>query len=400
MATSYINGVITIDQLATDREVYSIDDAIHKLNAAADFTKFLKSPEMKKKQIKINSLKREWFEDDLMVRVYTTGTGGWSSPTLTVTESSSLVGLLREGDILMNESDHTQKAVVVSTSGQAITVSDYGTTSFAPADGAKVKRISNVAKDASEPGSARSRVTDLVYNYAQMFETTTDMGLTDIMLDTAGGDEKARVRHNAGEEHLLDLEMALLFGVKYADTTNKRWYTEGLLTTIANSGVNWDLSSESSNAGKLSQDRIIELIEKAFTIPSASGTKLAWASPAVISILDKLVFSKVRLQNEEMFGVKWKRLSSSNGDLLVRKHPLLTNTDTTKTDLSGMMFIIDPDYVKPFTVKGFDDSYFVGEYKSMKTGYRGVADFYFSWMGLQTINPQRHMILSGVDGYV
>jgi len=399
MAT-YIDGSITIDQLAQDREVYSIDDVIHKINAAAQLTAFLKSPEMKKKQIKINSIKREWYEDDLMVRVYTTGTGGWSDPVLTVTEAQAIVDLLRTGDILMNESDHSQKALVISFTAKAITVSDYGTTSFAPADGDKVKRISNVVADASTPGEARSRVVDLVYNYAQMFETTTNMGLTDLMLDTIGGDEKARVRHNAGEEHLLDLEMANLFGVKFADTTNKRWYTEGIITSIAGSGVNWDLQSEATNKGKLSKDRVIELVEKAFTIDSPKGEKLMFASPTIMSILDKLVFASVQLDNVEKFGVKWKRLSSSNGDLLVRKHPLFTNSDTSKINLSGMALIMDPDYVKPFTVGGFDDSYFIGEIEGMKDGYRGLKDVFFSWMGIQTINPQRHMLLTGVNGYV
>ena len=255
-----------------------------------------------------------------------------------------------------------------------------------------------------------SQELDNDYGYTQIFKTACEMSNTARATQYRGyADEWQRIWNLKLREHKIDIERAMLFGMKGSQSGIQ--YSDGIVGhIIKNGGTPSDGSIGAYSEGspylatyassELTYDGLLSAFEVMFD-PARGGSlaKLCLASLPVVSHFNKLSgfmnnsLSGTQNYNFERaqgsFGHNVMRIETVHGDVSIVKEPLFRN------NASGHMCFVDLDHVsyRPLVGNGINRD------TSIQTNVQGAdedlrKDMILTEAGLEVSIPESHALIN------
>tara|TARA_R100001082_G_scaffold108576_3_gene84021 strand:- start:3360 stop:4700 length:1341 start_codon:yes stop_codon:yes gene_type:complete len=303
--------------------------------------------------------------------------------------------------VSQNSSDTTiQVKTIAASSGSTTTLDDNG----------ECVVIGTSYEQGSGSPDVWSQELDNDYGYTQIFKTACEMSNTARATQYRGyADEWQRLWNLKLREHKIDIERAMLFGMRGSQGGIQ--YTEGIVGhIIKNGGTPSDGSIGSYSEGapylatyatsELTYDGLLSAFEVMYD-PARGGSsaKLCLASLPVVSHFNKLSgfvdqsFSGEGRYNFERsqgsFGHKVMKIETVHGDCSIVKEPLFRN------NASGHMCFVDLDNVsyRPLVGNG------VNRDTSIQTNVQAAdedlrKDMILTEAGLEVSLPESHALIN------
>jgi hypothetical protein len=347
---------------------------------------------MRARKVPVNSTEFIWYDQGAPTW-YTQVSGGINdtATTLTVDDGS----FFRAKDIIKNTATG-EVCYVSAVSGNDLTIvrgygydSDTGTGTEATAmsDDDYILRLSNAMEENSNAPDSYVTQPSKFFNYVQTIRTPFDSSMdNEIEGKRAGQPPRIRLRRQKSIEHRIDLEKTGLWGERYEDISNQRKMTGGVEQFITTNS--YDVSS--TNGGILTEAELEKITETAFKYKSPTGgTKLALTSYGVAGIINQFAAGRIETTSgEETYGLRLKKLTTFNGDLILAPTRLFEN------DYSQTMMILDMENIeyRPF---GKMDT-------KLRTNIQdndvdGWKDEYMTKFGIRVRNEETHTLVTGIE---
>ena len=295
------------------------------------------------------------------------------------------------------------------------TIAQASSAALTVPDDAKCTVIGTSFEEGSGAPDVWSQKLDNDYGYTQIFKTACEMTNTSRATVYRGyADEWQRIWNLKLREHKVDIERAMLFGMR--GSTNSINYTDGVVGhIIANSQAQLADEAQVSytedkgylktiTAGNWSYDSLLSDFEVIFD-PARGGTasKLGLASLPVISHFNKLggfMDSTVKVGTDAnafgynferstgSFGHKIMKIETIHGDLSLVKEPLFRGNS------AGFLAMIDLDHVsyRPLVGNGLNrDTHITTNVQQADEDLR--KDMILTEAGLEVSLPETHALL-------
>ena len=257
-----------------------------------------------------------------------------------------------------------------------------------------------------------SQELDNDYGYTQIFKTACEMSNTARATVYRGyADEWARLWNLKLREHKVDIERALLFGMRGSQGGIQ--YTEGVIGHILKNGTNSDGTIGDYSEGvpylgsyltsEMTYDGLLSAFEVMYDpARGGSSSKLCLASLPVISHFNKISgFGELSMSGETRynfesskgsFGHKIMKIETVHGDCSLVKEPLFRN------NASGHMCFVDLDHVsyRPLVGNGVNrDTSITTNVQQADEDLR--KDMILTEAGLEVSLPETHALIN-VEG--
>ena len=255
-----------------------------------------------------------------------------------------------------------------------------------------------------------SQKLDNDYGYTKIFKTACEMSNTARATVYRGyADEWARLWNLKLREHKVDIERAMLFGMRGAQ--NGIYYSDGIVGHILKNGTATDGSIGSYSEGvpylgtfaasELTYDGLLGAFEVMFDpARGGSSSKLCLASLPVVSHFNKLsgfmensLVANETIYNFEAskgtFGHKVMKIETVHGDCSIVKEPLFRN------NASGHMCFVDLDHVsyRPLVGNGVNrDTSITTNVQQADEDLR--KDMILTEAGLEISLPETHALIN------
>lgn len=283
-----------------------------------------------------------WLEDVLLPKVVTVLTGCDASQTGTLVFASGDGNKVASNDLIKVPSTGEIFLVSSVSTDTPTIVRGFGTTAGAAIPAGEVMLIIGNANAENETiRTLKSTQTVKKTNYCQIFRTP--FGFSRTLRDSKlyGGDTKAYQSRKKGIEHRVEIERQFLFGEPKEQTNadSGRWATGGL--------DYWIRTNRFNGNGGLNFSALEDSMQTVMRYGNQK-MRLGLASPAFISKVDLLAESRLFFQTStEAYGVKINKITTSHGDLMLVKHPLLQEI----APYNAWCFMLDMDKImeRPFT---------------------------------------------------
>ena len=304
--------------------------------------------------------------------------------------------------VTQNSADTSiQVTTIAATAGAATTTLD---------DNADCVVIGTAFAEGSGAPDVWSQELDNDYGYTQIFKTPCKMSNTARATVYRGyADEWARLWNLKLREHKVDIERAMLFGMRGSQGGTQ--YTEGIVGHILQNGTNTGAGALAAYAedtpylgGWATSEMTYDALLGAFEVmydPARGGSsnKLCLASLPVISHFNKLggfvdqSFSGEGRYNfaksEGSFGHKIMKIETVHGDCTIVKEPLFRNNS------SGIMAFVDLDHVsyRPLVGNGVNrDTSITTNVQQADEDLR--KDMILTEAGLEVSLPETHAVIN------
>ena len=254
-----------------------------------------------------------------------------------------------------------------------------------------------------------SQELDNDYGYTQIFKTACEMTNTARATVYRGyADEWARLWNLKLREHKVDIERALLFGMRGSQGGIQ--YTEGVVGHILKNGTNSDGSIGTYSEGvpylgsyltsEMTYDGLLSAFEVMYDpARGGSSSKLCLASLPVISHFNKINgFGELSMGGETRynfesskgsFGHKVMKIETVHGDCTLVKEPLF------RANASGHMCFVDLDHVsyRPLVGNGVNrDTSITTNVQQADEDLR--KDMILTEAGLEVSLPETHALIN------
>jgi len=178
-------------------------------------------------------------------------------------------------------------------------------------------------------------------NYCQIFKMQVEQSTFQKMADKEVNWSFSDQEEIAVADMRLGMERSFLFGIK-ANITDSVKHSEVRLT-----GGIWNQAGDDFyyTDGQLTEEKLIDLCNKAFQSSSGSGKKFLFAGTDFVDAVSKIMPQKVRLASETYtrFGLQFHEIVSNFGSLFLIYSPVF--------DLCGHKgdaLVVDPDLVTKY----------------------------------------------------
>lgn len=301
-----------------------------------------------------------WWEESLGgVRVQVNYATGFSTTDTTLTIAASGLRLVG-GDVLMVEktedATYTNELVLVSsvTSDTVIVVKrGAANTTAAPIlDTVYLTRVGSAYEEGSAAPTISLRNPTKKYNYTQIFKTTVGITRTANKTKARTGDAWKNDKKRKAFEHSEGIEMAMLFGKRYEDTsgTKPKRYMGGVRQFIS---TNVTLFTTTPT-----EDTFLDAVYQVFNYSTggAGDQRIVLAGNGFLNSLNKLArnSSSTRVNFDgviKTYGMTLQRWVLPQGELGVKTHPLMNLHGRFKNSA----FILDPTGL---IYRPLDDTFF------------------------------------------
>ena len=302
-----------------------------------------------------------------------------------------------------NAADTTiQVTTIAATAGAATTTLD---------DEGDAVVIGTSFEQGSGAPDVWSQELDNDYGYTQIFKTACEMSNTARATVYRGyADEWARLWNLKLREHKVDIERAMLFGMRGSQGGIQ--YTEGIVGHVLQNGTNTGGGSLAAYAedkpylggwatSEMTYDNLLGAFEVMYD-PARGGSsnKLCLASLPVISHFNKIsgfaegsiTASKTQYNFEKStgsFGHKIMKIETVHGDCSLVKEPLFRNNS------SGLMAFVDLDHVsyRPLVGNGVNrDTSITTNVQQADEDLR--KDMILTEAGLEISLPETHAVIN------
>ena len=312
-----------------------------------------------------------WFDKDLPT-LRAAITGQWDNAAMTTTYSDDVaaagtvyiqMSLLDAQQFkvghLVELRDATElyalkKMVCLVTAVTLAAASSYLTLKALEADPATSSGVFDVAyiigtayEEGSDTPAAVSYNPNQYYNYTQIFRTSLQATRTAKKTRLRTGDYMAEAKREALELHSIELERALLFGVRYA-TTGTLGYplrtTMGIMRFISTNSFNFAVETSKTSWATSGEAWLDEKLEQTFRY--GSNQKLALCGSGALLGINKLVKAKGTFQFTEKtmgYGIQVVQWTTPFGVINIKTHPLFNQEAT----LANTMLVLEPKNIIP-----------------------------------------------------
>ena len=362
--------------------------------------------------------------------------GGITSLTVDTTDGASVDYLIKGMVLSFQQSSNvdgsSDKNAIVTATGRIESVSHGASSSTISVktiqasagnsntttldDNSKVTVIGTGFGEGSGAPDVFSQKLDDDFGYTQIFKTACEMSNTALATIYRGyADEWARIWNLKLREHKIDIERAMLFGMKGSQGGVQ--YTDGIAGSIIKSGTaniidNGDQLSynekksylKSYSQAEMTYDELLQDFEVIFD-PARDGasSKLALASLPVMSHFNKLgdggfvdasiggsgLANRYNFdKGEGAFGHKVLKVDTIHGDMTMVKEPLF------RANYSGYLCLIDLDHVayRPLVGNGYNrDTSITTNVQQADEDLR--KDLILTEAGLEVSLPETHALL-------
>lgn len=240
--------------------------------------------------------------------------------------------------------------------------------------------IGNANEENAVSRNILATLTTKVTNYCQIFRTPLGFSRTLKDTDLYGGKYYAQQMKKKGIEHRVEMERQFLFGEPYeqVNTDGGRWQTGGIDHFIQSNRT--DMNKSVTYAG------LEDALQQVFRYGNQKS-RLGIAAPSFISKVDLLAEARLFHQTTtEQYGVRLTKVTSSHGDLLLVKHPILQSTP----GYNERVFILDMDAIAERPFKGADTKL---RMNIQAPDVDGEKHEYLTQIGLEVRNELKHMVL-------
>lgn len=239
-------------------------------------------------------------------------------------------------------------------------------------------------------------------NYTQIFRTPLELTRTTRRTRLRTGDAYQEAKREALELHSIEMEKALIWGVKSSNTgdNNKpERTTNGLLKFItANASQNVDDYTDNSDFdGKTwlqgGEDWLDEQLEKIFRYGNTE--KLALVGSGAMLAINRLAKVTGQIQLEPMtteYGIQVTNWLTPFGSIYLKLHPLFSYEQTNRNS----MLILEPQKLK---WRFIDDTFFVEDPEDRRNrnhSLDGTQEEFITEGGLEVHHPLAFGYLNGV----
>lgn len=341
---------------------------------------------------KATNRKVEWIEKEMLPPRWDQVNGAATTGETSVTVDNG--GYFTAGDIV-RVVPTGELLFVSSVSSNTLTV----TRSFGDSDGTAAATISdnsdllilgNAIAEGAAVGTPKSHQEVYKYNFTQIFRTEFGATGTEAVTLNYTGNDRLRMAKEAAIEHAVDIERVFLFGERNEDT--------GTTASPRRSagGLEYFLTSNLKDAsGTLTEPEIEDWVQDLFQQTGGSSKRLLLASPKTCSVIDQLAAGRLQtVPKEDTFGVAIKNWTTAHGDLMIVKHPLLTN-GAGGTGYAGYNFAIEPSRLKYVYMDGRDTKLLKDR---QAPGDDKFVDEYLTECSFEIHNDPYHGVLYGVTG--
>ena len=331
--------------------------------------------------------------------------------------TSSEADELAQATVRIESVTHNSASTTLSVKTIQASTGDSSTT--AVDDNALVTVIGTGFSEGSGAPDVFSQKLDDGFGYTQIFKTACEMSNTALATIYRGyADEWARIWNLKLREHKIDIERAMLFGMKGSQGGVQ--YTDGIAGSIVKNAAvavggsqvtegNASLSYsekksfiKSYTAAQLTYDALLSDFEVIFD-PARGGasSKLALASLPVMSQFNKLgadgfvdsstasTQAQYNLEKAQgTFGHKVLKVDTIHGDMTLVKEPLF------RANYSGYMCLVDLDHVayRPLVGNGYNrDTSITTNVQQADEDLR--KDLILTEAGLEVSLPETHALL-------
>lgn len=196
-----------------------------------------------------------------------------------------------------NDATHTNQLYVVSISTDALTVRSYSQDLGVAAidDGAIIRRIAPAMVEASSGTDAQQTEPTVYTQYAQSFEHYFSVSRLQDKNRQYTHPERARLREEARQKHVVDKEYAMFLQKKIKDTTTTgkpRYQQAGLISQISSNVLTYGAS--------LSDTELYDFMTLVHNPAYSAGAKrLVFASGDLMASINKLASPAIRISTKE-----------------------------------------------------------------------------------------------------
>jgi len=341
----------------------------------------------------------DWLIKGMVIQFAQNVNAGGGADTEAITQATG-----RIESVTHNSADTTiQVRTIAASSGSTTTLDDDG----------ECVVIGTSYEQGSGAPDVWSQELDNDYGYTQIFKTACEMSNTARATVYRGyADEWARLWNLKLREHKVDIERAMLFGMR--GSQNGIQYTEGIVGhIIKNGGTPSDGTIGSYSEGspylatyatsELTYDGLLSAFEVMYD-PARGGSdnKLVLCSLPVISHFNKIAgFGELSMSGETRynfesskgaFGHKVMKIETVHGNCSLVKEPLFRN------NASGHMAFVDLDHVsyRPLNGNGVNrDTSITTNVQQADEDLR--KDMILTEAGLEVSLPETHALIN-VEG--
>jgi len=329
-----------------------------------------------KKKVKTDPEYSWWAEPNNLVRLTVNGALSSSDTTVTVDSAdptATTLGVaygtathLKAGDHLLVEPsadnatfNHEVVEVTSVLSDTQFTISRgaQGTTAASISNDGSLLLIGSAYGEGTSAPSAVSRNPVKYNNYTQIFKDTYELTKTADATMARTGDPWSNDKKRKSFDHARAIEMAFLFGRKNegTDANGKPKRTmDGLRPTVGNVTVFSVATTIASfeNAVAPAFD---------FDLGGGDDTRVAFAGNTALLEMGKVIQAATGVTIEkgpiiEMWGMKFREWITSNGRILFKSHPLMSQHAIYKKSIFVLDFnAINYVHLKGRDTKSFDD---------------------------------------------
>lgn len=219
-----------------------------------------------------------------------------------------------------------------------------------------IQVVGSINPQASESPDVISYQPVSDYNYVQIFRTALEIAGTVLAQKTRIGDWYQHEKQNALRLHSIEIEKAILWGIRYlgtGDNGKPEYTTRGVIRAITTNRYNYKTDTDYSGktwlqAGKDWLDAKLAQIFK-----YGSDSRLVYAGIGAILGLNRLAeqYGTIQLKTAQAeYGIKVMHWITPFGDLYLKRHPLFSY-DTFN---NYSMLLLEPKNLKWRYMKGRD----------------------------------------------
>lgn len=300
-------------------------------------------------------------------------------PSIFGNDGNPLVGYIYKKDFDANKFNFT-------IGEDQLVKGDTLTLASTPTAKTKIYCLGRAASELDVKTPAMSFIPTPTKGYCQIFMCQVAQSTFKKMQDEKIKFDMSEVEEQALYEYRRRLEGSFLFGhkSKYYNPTKREWVyaTAGITTQISKKVY---LDTEAADTNK----ELISVLKEIFTGNSGAGERVMLAGSEFVEKLSNInsVQKQVEAKNTEViWGIKWNRIESNFGTLLLSHHDLLD-----EYGWSDKAIVIDPQYIKKWQLQNFEKKEYNGKDLAIMNGEFIVCS---EVCGVAVYNPDAHCILN------
>lgn len=341
-------------------------------------------------------------------RFFSGAAGTWSSSVISnhavqlTVDGSDNVGFLVAGLTCRAKTAGGDTVFIITNvdSQQQIDIEAISSTQNNLADNDEIQVIGTAFARGADKATATYDTTTSEYSYTQIFKTTVDVTGTLRATVSFGMSEYDRLMEDKRNEHLVDIERALLFGERGATAlaSSTVYSTYGIVTYIENNSSNSNIFTPSYNNYPF--DDFVDDMEDWYTKGGnrATDEKLALCGSSVLSFFSKLNSGKLWGDAQvnidagmSEFGVHVTTVKHPHGMLHLVREPLFRG-DQDNTFYKDYMCGVDLQNVAYTPLEGNGVSRDTHLVKNLQTTYDKIIHEYRTEAALLPILSETHAL--------